>query len=982
MASRLEIRIGGDNAVRAGETIKGTVRVEPGESADSGSVTLEWEGPSPASSLSPVLLHDGPIPAGAPLELPFRLTAPAGPPSYEGEVLDIRHTLRARLERPGFDARTEASVKLEGGETGLPPLPTGSPVDVRDRIGMWVRPRAGFVPVLGGLALVAGLLTLFMDGPGTAVYVALGLGGFLLGWQWLRAAPGRSLGMIRLRATSRVVRPGDSLQVSTQAGGDGGVDRVVARIVCHERRRPIRSTHQTRPTERRVEDAPFQLRREGRGRWAGVVVVPGSHRPSLRATFPDSGLKAGANVEVEWSLSLEFYRGNRLLGQLQEPLFMPAEAGTTAAPPSQKSALPSAEARPLPSSSDPERVHRFRRRAAVAVVALGLVWALWPRPAPGPRFRPVQGGVGLAADGVSYRSSYLHDQRDPEGERAYVPADLAPFAFAVEEELARARTRGVPLEDSVPNLGRRVRDFDSEHVVSWCWTVSPGGSGFIGCFGLYARVDEAMALDFDRLPGRPVDVRWIDDTSALVVYETEDGAFGALVARLDGRRIWETPPPPGRKTWTRPVVYAPTDAPIVVLSWGLSANRIEEPVPTYVIDRASPDRVQRYDLDDFASVERPLEGQDRAAYLSPPWDGGPFETRNLWFSLDQHPLLGEGGLLWREPIPLADPDVPPYTPRNAEEIYPTEDGDESIRATVTAEPAGDEWFVVVDPQIPGQRARRLRLNHRYSVTVESDERSWTAEFTREEAHKAGLDLWDGAEPYAPHPRLARTDPALAVLSGLVVSYGEGGDTQYFMVDGEGTILGQGHIECRGQSPVGFGLVGLAGVASPERFLLTCETLFDVEVGPVRLPGGSPRLTAWIGDRILKLDTRDVSGPNAYIVRTDGTVETRFRYDGWDRSGLDFGEIAGVVQDPTSGRVVLPQSGPCEGPGSVYVIDRDASLYRLERSDGTPPAAGPSVVRWTQERSVGCSDPGVPASYVGDLSAGVFTEIPGTAGGPG
>jgi len=966
MFGSISIEVAGDGRVPAGGSVSGEIVISPG-AATHGRILVEWAGPveSGAARLAGAVVYNGPLPDATPTRVPFELKAPSGPLSYEGGLFHVRHSVRARLDRSGIDATAEEPIQLVAPswehESRIESLTQRGPIEAAGH------PTSISAADVGVLLTLAGGLTVLRDGVTTPSIAVLGVGVLLLAWSWLRRRARVQLGLLQIEASSQVVYPGDAIDVEVRfPDGVPALDTVVARVVCEEERRPRVSTRNNGPVFEVQEDAAYRLDSSGDS-WRGVVGVPPHHRPTQSIVLEGHG--AWGSAYVRWKLSVELYRKGRLLGRLDAPLAMPAALPPASAPGKAGTPEPVQDL-PLPTLSDPRNRARARVAAYVVLAAIGAMYFLRPYYVPSglPGFLLTPEGVVLSSRADRHRSPYLHDSADPGPESPYRSDRLEGFELAGAAELRLAEIHGFPTESEIPNLGRRVTGTAAGDLPSWCWTPSPGGTALVGCFGVYHRDADDPAWLFEALAEPPIDVRWIDDDYLLVVHGSESSGYGAaVVSSASGTVEWQTPETVPAGGWSQPVVYAPTGAPVVAVSWGAERADSRTSVPTYRIDRSDPTRVATDDLWAMARIEAPDNGIDGAAYFDPPGN-----AMDIWYTWRDHPVAGTGGVVWVESRPLSDPYLPPNQPTQPTESWISSGGREFGRATTTAQTVDDQWFLDVPETDGDRRATWVRLDHSYELSSLADE-SWSVPFSRSAVSAGGGLLWDDTVALA--PKLRRMDPEtrLAVFSGASWSSGHGETTQYFLLHPNGSIGPADVDDCRG-SQVSDTYARLSFEAE-RRFQLACSTLFDVQAGAVSLPGGESIWTGWAGPRVIKIGLPIGAAPNAYLIDTDGSTVERFRFDGWITNELD-GDTWPRIQSDTDRRIlVLADHAPCETPERVYVVDEAGELFTLTWTSSANPSGAQGMIRW-EDVDGACTGAPAPARYLGDLEEGTFARVGG------
>jgi hypothetical protein len=157
--------------------------------------------------MATVVLHEGPLSGDPPFSIPFDLPAPNAPFTYQGNLFSVDHFLQANMDFAGAldDVVTKRYVVLPGALVGPP----------HSRLMAATRKVAGkrlpaWRVILGALAAFAGLATL----PWGFVLLLPGL--WLLFPPIKRKVAESRLGTVTAHLGSRVVGPGDPLQVRLQ----------------------------------------------------------------------------------------------------------------------------------------------------------------------------------------------------------------------------------------------------------------------------------------------------------------------------------------------------------------------------------------------------------------------------------------------------------------------------------------------------------------------------------------------------------------------------------------------------------------------------------------------------------------------------------------------------------------------------------------------------------------------------------------------
>lgn len=217
-SSRLQLELERANLTfRPQETIRGRVLVHASDACrcDKLTIALQWrthgKGNVAKGSAQTLVLFVGEWQAGASHAYPFELTAPAGPCTYRGSLLNVDWYLTARADVPwAFDPKVETELLLQPWTEPQPP-PTGpqgyraapaAPSAPYDFGPEAVLPEQALARQAGGSRVVAvvGLLLLvgaaiaFVSGASPAgvmllIFAAFPLGSY--GWKWLAR---RSLG--------------------------------------------------------------------------------------------------------------------------------------------------------------------------------------------------------------------------------------------------------------------------------------------------------------------------------------------------------------------------------------------------------------------------------------------------------------------------------------------------------------------------------------------------------------------------------------------------------------------------------------------------------------------------------------------------------------------------------------------------------------------------------------------------------------------
>ncbi len=239
----ISIDIEGDGRCRGGEPVRGVVRVCAHESVRCRGIRLEyrWQthgrGNTARETLSSQTLHEGALPVGETMELPFEIEVPPLPITYHGHYLNIDHYLEARVDVPlWFDIKEERELLVEAGER-----PDGGHDDeLAARAGKRRNMRGKWTAIIG-LAVVlfgAKFVMLFEERVPRIfglVAAVVGLGIAVVGTRQLLAR--RALGDIAIEVPSWRVYPGARLplEVRLRPGAPLALRSVTATLRGRER---------------------------------------------------------------------------------------------------------------------------------------------------------------------------------------------------------------------------------------------------------------------------------------------------------------------------------------------------------------------------------------------------------------------------------------------------------------------------------------------------------------------------------------------------------------------------------------------------------------------------------------------------------------------------------------------------------------------------------------------------------------------------
>jgi hypothetical protein len=281
----IEVRLDEPGATyRAGDAIRGRVRVQTtsGTECRALAVTFEWRthgqgNPATGPRLTRELFR-GRWPGGTTNEYPFELTAPSGPATYHGTVLNVDHYV-------GVDADVDVPWALHpdfGMEVVIAPTPGTASYDHGPEHVSSAPPEISRLPDGGPaflviLGLMLGAMT-FMMGYFCFGMYALGVGLLCIPY-FKKRATRRRFGEPRLSLSPDPARIGESVvvEVALAPTGDVTLTEGTLRLIGRERVRS-RSGTDERIDRRDVHSAEH--------RWAIERTVRAGEAVTLRGTVP------------------------------------------------------------------------------------------------------------------------------------------------------------------------------------------------------------------------------------------------------------------------------------------------------------------------------------------------------------------------------------------------------------------------------------------------------------------------------------------------------------------------------------------------------------------------------------------------------------------------------------------------------------------------------------------------------------------------
>jgi sporulation-control protein spo0M len=286
----------GDRRYRAGEPVSGTVFARLAGSDRGRGVRLRWhwqthgEGNRDRGETREIVLHEGTMDEGRMYELPFEFTAPSGPFTYHGNLVNVDHYVEATLDLAwAVDPSIEEEFILVP-DPMLARLESNALVSTRK-----VTPKQkGCGPGIGGIVLIvigANLLPV----PGFFL-VAIGL--LILFW---RALAGMKLGKVATRLESAIIAPGEAVEVAlgiqpTKAVHINGIEaRLKGQETCVSGSGSDKTSHRH---EIHAEASSLSGPRTLVGGQLNVI------RGTIRVPRTDAYTFSSANNKVTWDLRL------------------------------------------------------------------------------------------------------------------------------------------------------------------------------------------------------------------------------------------------------------------------------------------------------------------------------------------------------------------------------------------------------------------------------------------------------------------------------------------------------------------------------------------------------------------------------------------------------------------------------------------------------------------------------------------------------
>jgi hypothetical protein len=214
--SELDIQIEFDRAdrtYRGGEPVTGNVTVRAREDVRCRSLRLEyyWQthgrGNTDSGDRRQIQLAEGTIPAGHRETFPFRFSAPAGPPTYRGDYLNIDHYVQVRADvRWAFDPKAEEEfIVVPGSQDDGSHVPVIRDDDDNQRAGL-----IGKLGIGGSIGLIIlGCFCFFPFG-----FILIPVGAVFLVLSLRNVLAERKLGQVSLFWGDRRVPPGGKLPMS------------------------------------------------------------------------------------------------------------------------------------------------------------------------------------------------------------------------------------------------------------------------------------------------------------------------------------------------------------------------------------------------------------------------------------------------------------------------------------------------------------------------------------------------------------------------------------------------------------------------------------------------------------------------------------------------------------------------------------------------------------------------------------------------
>ncbi len=222
-----------DRRYRGGQEVTGTVRVQVNQDVPCKGIVLEhfWQthgrGNTATGRKQTSLLHQGELRAGELLSFPFRVTAPAGPPTYHGRYINVDHYLNVRVDIPwAIDPKAREDYILVPGSPnyGCLPLEAGQLSNLRGLL------KHG-VPI--GVAMI--VLGLFFACPLGIVLIPAGI--IFLFFALRKPLAEKRIGKVRLLWRELAVAPGGHVpvQMSFTPRQSSRLSRITAKLMGKER---------------------------------------------------------------------------------------------------------------------------------------------------------------------------------------------------------------------------------------------------------------------------------------------------------------------------------------------------------------------------------------------------------------------------------------------------------------------------------------------------------------------------------------------------------------------------------------------------------------------------------------------------------------------------------------------------------------------------------------------------------------------------
>jgi hypothetical protein len=312
----VEVRLDPTNSFRAGEVIRGSVRLQASEIVRSKGVTLEigWRVHGKGNTGRQVV-HSLPLFSGQFLGeevVPFEVKAPNGPVSHRGELLEVTWFARAQVDIDwAIDPKAEVTFVLSPATGSREPYTHGNAgldigPDSARTSGSGLGPVAWtliafdlagvFFLLLGILKRQAGLIVF-----GT-VSILIGTVALLKGVRFLRRIAAFKLGEVKVHAQPLSPRAGETVRVTVEVIAKPGARVDGAQLVLLGRERVVRGSGKNRRiTHHELHRSTHELNGDsGRliagvvSRWTVDVPIPSGAAP----TFMER------DNQVEWTMDV------------------------------------------------------------------------------------------------------------------------------------------------------------------------------------------------------------------------------------------------------------------------------------------------------------------------------------------------------------------------------------------------------------------------------------------------------------------------------------------------------------------------------------------------------------------------------------------------------------------------------------------------------------------------------------------------------